>query len=168
MPESQLIGLAQAHKVELHGGLTWIDGGLALVEEHLKGPGVGLVLPYVAGWPEVRALVNRLARLQVNEFDGFVLMDGRDTTYVIVPDAPLKLFLTVAPGIAAQRSFEHTVEEIIARDEADRQHKYGALQSVEQLHRSVVVLPTDKHTPESVRDHVYGLMRQVFAGLPEA
>jgi hypothetical protein len=32
---------------------------------------------------------------------------------------------------------------------------------------SRIVLSTDEHTPESVRDHVYALMREVFPELPE-
>jgi hypothetical protein len=31
----------------------------------------------------------------------------------------------------------------------------------------VIVLSTDEHTPESVRDHVYAFMRVVFPELPE-
>jgi cytidylate kinase len=93
MPASQLAALAQKHQIELHGGLTWIDGGPADIDTQLKSPGVGLAIPYVAGFSEVREFVNRVTRRQINEFDGFVLLDGRDTTHVVVPDAPLKLML---------------------------------------------------------------------------
>lgn len=167
MPVAELTELARLHNVELHGGLTWIDGAPANIEEHLKGPGVGLVLPYVAGFIEVRDIVNQASRRQINEFDGFLILDGRDVTHVVVPDAPLKLLMVVAPEIAAKRSFEHTVEEIIARDEADRKHKHGALRHPDDPGDNVLVVPTDNHTPESVRDLVYGLMQKVFGNLPE-
>jgi cytidylate kinase len=151
----------------MHGGVVWLDGAPADVDLQLKGPGVGNAIPSVAAHPEVRSFVTMQARRQANEFDGFILMDGRDTTHVIVPDAGLKLLLTVAPEIAAERSKEHTVEEIIARDVADREHKHGALRHPDDPGVGVIVLPTDKHTPESVRDHVYGLMRKVFPELPK-
>ena len=94
-------------------------------------------------------------------------MDGRDTTHVIVPDAGLKLLLTVAPEVAAERSREHTREEIIARDDADRAHKHGALRHPDDPGDGVLVLPTDDHTPESVRDHVYKMMHKVWPELPK-
>ena len=166
MTEAELAGLAHNHQVELHGGLTWIDGGPADIDIQLKAPGVGLAIPYVAGFPEVREFVNQVTRRQINEFDGFVLLDGRDTTHVVVPDAPLKLMLLVAPEIAAKRSVEHTVDEIIARDEADRRHKHGALRHPDDPGENVLVVPTDSHTPESVRDLVYGLMQKTFGNLP--
>jgi cytidylate kinase len=115
---------------------------------------------------DLRVLVTSLVRQQVNEFDGYLLIDGRDIGHSVVPDAPLKLLLTVAPDIAAKRSQEHTKEEIIARDEADRAHKYGALPHPDNPGENVIVLATDEHTPESVRDHVYTLMTRTFPELP--
>lgn len=166
MSPEQLMALAKERQVEMHGGVVWLDGSPADVDTQLKGPGVGNAISSVAAHPEVREFVNRLARRQINEFDGYVLIDGRDTTHVIVPDADLKLLLTVAPEVAAQRSREHTREEIIARDEADRKHKHGALRHPDDPGEGVIVLPTDEHTPESVRDHVYKLMRKTFPELP--
>lgn len=167
MTPAQFLKLARERQVEMHGGAVWLDGAPASVDEQLKSPGVGNAISSVAAHAEVREFVNVLARRQVNEFDGFVLIDGRDTTHVIVPDAGLKLLLTVSPEVAAQRSREHTREEIIARDAADRMHKHGALRHPDDPGPDVIVLPTDEHTPESVRDHVYKMMRKVWPGLPE-
>lgn len=162
-----LMKLAREHQVEMHGGVAWCDGAPMVTETQLKAPGVGNLIPYVAGFLEVRELVNALLRRQVNEFDGYILMDGRDITHTVLPDAPVKLLLTVHPRIAAQRSPEHTEEEVVARDTADRAHKHGALRHPDDPGEGVRVLATDDHTPESVRDEVYGIMRGVFAGLPE-
>jgi len=167
MTPAQLLKLARDRQVEMHGGMVWLDGAPASVDEQLKSLGVGNAISSVASHVEVREFVNVLTRRQVNEFDGFVLIDGRDTTHVIVPDAGLKLLLTVSPEVAAQRSREHTREEIIARDAADRAHKHGALRHPDDPGPDVIVLPTDEHTPESVRDHVYKLMRKVWPELPE-
>lgn len=164
--EKKMLSLAIDRHIEMHSGAVWIDGKPADVDEQLKGPGVGNGVPIVAANLGVRQLVNRLTRLQVNEFDGYVLIDGRDISYQVVPDAPLKLLLTVAPQIAAQRSQERTMEEIIATDDADRRHRYGALKHPEDPGEGVRVLPTDDHSPESVRDFVYGLMCDVFRELP--
>jgi len=167
MNPARLLAAAHKRQLEMHGGLAWMDGVEASVEEQLKGPGVGTGASIVASHLEVREFVNIVTRRQINEFDGFVMIDGRDTTHVVVPDAPLRLLLTVAPEIAAKRSFEHTMEEIVARDAADRAHKHGALRHPHDPGEGVIVLATDEHTPESVRDHVYKMMRQVWGELPE-
>jgi len=166
LSEADCTRLASERHIEMHNGEVWLDGKPADEEQVLKSPGVGNAIPIVAAHVAVRAFVNRLTRLQVNEFDGYLMIDGRDTTHVIVPDAPLKLLLSVAPQIAAQRSKEHTVEEIVARDEADRRHTHGALRHPDNPGPGVRVVATDNHTPESVRNLVYGLMRRTFPDLP--
>lgn len=167
MGPERLLELAAERQVEMHGGVVWLDGAPASVDDQLKAPGVGNAVSSVAAHREVRELVNILTRRQVNEFDGYLLIDGRDITHTVVPDASIKLLLTVSPEVAAERSREHTREEVIARDEADRLHKYGALRHPDNPGEGVIVLPTDQHTPESARDHVYRLMRKVWPELPE-
>lgn len=163
---AKLAEIARPWQIQMHGGVVWMDGRPALVEEELKAPSVGTGASVVSRHLPVRELVNAATLQQANEFDGFVLIDGRDIGTVVVPEAPLKLLLTVSPEVAAQRSTEHTMEEVIARDEADRNREHGALPHPDRVRESIVVLPTDEHTPESVRDHVYGLMRGVWPELP--
>jgi cytidylate kinase len=167
MPAEKLLGLARERNIEMHGGEVWIDGAAALVDEQLKGPGVGTGASIVGDIIEVRHFVNEVTRRQINEFDGFALVDGRDIGHEVVPDAPLKLLLTVDPKVAAERSREHTLEEIVARDTRDRARPFGALKHQDDPGEGVIVLPTDGHSPESARDHVYGLMRRLFVGLGE-
>ena len=165
MTGAQLLDLALARQVEMHGGQVWIDGAPADLDDQLKAPGVGLGASLVGGVPEVRKLVSEITRRQINEFEGYALIDGRDIGHQVVPDAPLKLLLVVAPEVAAARSSEHTLEEIIARDTRDRARDYGQLKHPDDPGEGVLVLATDNHTPESLRDHVYGLMKGVFRGL---
>ena len=166
MTGDSLLELAQARQIEMHGGQVWIDGELASVDDQLKGPAVGMGASIVAGQLPVRHWTSDIVRRQINEFDGFALIDGRDIGHTVVPDAPLKLLLTVAPEVAAARSREHTIEEIVARDTRDRGRDYGALKHPDNPGQGVIVLPTDIHTPESVRDHVYALMQGIFRDLP--
>ncbi len=164
MDAERLLELAHAHQIEMHSGSVWIDGAAA-TEEQLKGPAVGTGSSIVGGVLEIRYFVNDIARRQVNEFDGFVLIDGRDIGHQVVPDAPLKLLLVVAPEVAAARSREHTLEEIVARDTRDRGRAFGQLKHPDDPGEGVIVLSTDKHSPESLRDEVFGLMQGIFAGL---
>ena len=167
MPADKLLELAHERQVEMHGGQVYIDGVAASVDDQLKGPAVGTGASIVSVPLAVRHWVSDIVRRQINEFDGFALIDGRDITHTVVPDAPVKLLMTVSPEVAAQRSREHTLEEIVARDNRDRSKAYGQLRAAHDPGADVIVLPTDTHTPESVRDHVYGLMRKAFPELPE-
>lgn len=166
MRPEKMLELAQAKDVAMHGGVVWIGGSAASVEDILKAPGSGTGSSIVSIPVPVREFVNAIARRQANEFDGFVLMDGRDTTHTVVPDASLKLLLTVSAEVAAKRSTEHTIDEIIARDEGDRRKAYGALRHPSDPGEGVKVIATDDHTPESIRDEVYKLMRRQFPELP--
>jgi cytidylate kinase len=166
LPDTTMLELARDRQIEMHSGMVWLDGKPADIDGQIKGPGVGNGVATVAAHLAVRQLVNRLTRLQTNEFDGYVLIDGRDISHEVMPDAPIKLLLTVSPVIAASRSPEQTMDEIIARDEADRNHKHGALKHPDDPGEGVIVLATDDHTPESLRDFVYGLMCEVFSDLP--
>ncbi len=166
MEAHDLLRLAVERQIEMHGGQVWIDG-VAATDEQLKGPGVGTGASIVGLLPDVRQWERGIVRRQINEFDGYALIDGRDITHVTVPEAPLKLLLTVSPEVAAQRSREHTIEEIKARDERDRSRQHSPLKHPDDPGAGVKVLPTNEHTPESVRDHVYGLMRGVFPELPD-
>jgi len=165
MGAEELLALARNRQIEMHGGAVWIDGEPALADEQLKAPAVGTGASILGGVREVRDFVNAVTRRQVNEFDGFVLIDGRDISHEVVPDAPLKLLLTVAPEVAAARSREHTLDEIIARDTRDRDRAFGQLKHPDDPGEGVVVLATDTHSPESLRDHVYNMMQDVFTGL---
>jgi cytidylate kinase len=166
MKPEELLRLAADRRIEMHSGQVWLDGEPALVDDQLKGPGVGTGASIVGLQLPVRHWVAAVIRHQINEFDGFILIDGRDIGHTVVPDAPLKLLLTVAPEVAAARSREHTLEEIIARDERDRNRQHGALKHPHDPGEGVIVLATDTHTPESARDHVYELMVDAFPELP--
>jgi CMP/dCMP kinase len=162
-----LLEEARKRQVEMHGGVVWIDGEAASIDDQLKAPGVGTGASIVGALAPVREFVNDVTRRQINEFDGYLLIDGRDITHTVVPDAPLKLLLTVSPEVAATRSSEHTLEEIMARDEADRGKAFGMLKRAEDPGANVAVISTDAHTPESIRDEVYELMRRAFPELPQ-
>jgi len=165
MSAEELMALARNHMIEMHDGHVWIDGEAASVDDQLKAPSVGTGASILGDVAEVRQWMTEVTRRQINEFDGFVLIDGRDIGHQVVPDAPLKLLLTVAPEVAAARSHEHTLEEVIARDTRDRARPFGQLKHPDDPGEGVIVVATDEHTPESLRDHVFSLMQSVFAGL---
>ncbi len=92
----------------------------------------------IAAIPEVRAALLEYQRRFARRRGGAVL-DGRDISTVIVPDAEVKLFVTARDDVRANRRFEEltaagrdtTFEEVLAdlreRDRRDRKRGLAAL-----------------------------------------
>lgn len=96
----------------------------------LTDRGAGEAASRVAGHTGVRAALLELQTRSARQPGGAVL-DGRDIGTVIVPDAPVKLFVTASPEVRARRrwlqltargetlSFEDMLADIVRRDARD-------------------------------------------------
>ncbi|EQM80485.1 MULTISPECIES: (d)CMP kinase [Microbacterium] len=74
------------------------------VTEAIRDPRVSGAVSGVARVPEVRAQVNELFRRLVSESSyPAVVVEGRDITTVVAPDAPVRILLTAAPEVRAAR-----------------------------------------------------------------
>ncbi|WP_157543591.1 (d)CMP kinase [Microbacterium sp. CCH5-D1] len=74
------------------------------VTEAIRDPRVSGAVSGVARVPEVRARVNELFRRLVAESSyPAVVVEGRDITTVVAPDAPVRILLTAAPEVRAAR-----------------------------------------------------------------
>lgn len=82
------------------------------VTEAIRDPQVSGAVSGVARVPEVRLQVNELFRALVAEAPySAVVVEGRDITTVVAPDAPVRILLTAAPAVrAARRAGELTDE----------------------------------------------------------
>ena len=90
------------------------------VTEAIRESRVSGAVSGVARVPEVRAQVNELFRSLVSDasFDA-VVVEGRDITTVVAPDAPVRILLTAAPEVrAARRAGELADENAAAVAEA--------------------------------------------------
>ena len=104
----------------------------------------------VAAIPEVRAFLLDFQRKQAREHN--VLMDGRDIGTVVLPNADVKIFLTAAPEERARRrvrdlelrgqqaDFDTILQDIIQRDEQDRNRAIAPLKQAEDA----ILLDTTK------------------------
>lgn len=104
-----------------------------LENEILFGEDVGAVASVIAKNPKLRAALFDFQRDFVKSPNGAVL-DGRDTTTVIAPDADFKFFVTADVEIRAERRFKQLQSdyaEILAqlkkRDENDLSRKDAPL-----------------------------------------
>ncbi len=74
------------------------------VTEAIRDPRVSGAVSGVARVAEVRAQVNELFRALVADADyPAVVVEGRDITTVVAPDAPVRILLTAAPEVRAAR-----------------------------------------------------------------
>lgn len=86
----------------------WVRVGDTDVTTAIREPAVSGAVSGVARVPDVRVAVNTLFRTLVAGSDRpGVVVEGRDITTVVVPDAPVRILLTAAPRVrAARRSAE--------------------------------------------------------------
>ncbi|MGR2754021.1 (d)CMP kinase [Agromyces arachidis] len=102
--------------------------GATDVTEAIREPGISAVVSAVARVPEVRAHLIEVFRaiMAAEQRDGIVV-EGRDITTVVAPDAPARILLTASEEVRmARRSAElvgHSAEatgaQLRARDAAD-------------------------------------------------
>ncbi len=117
---------------------------------------VGAVVAKIASLPKVReVLVEKQREIAGNRN---VVMEGRDITYVVLPKADLKIFLTASEAVRVERYFlkmresepsltmEKAKELLLRRDELDKNRKTSPLKKV----RDAWVLDTSELTIEEV------------------
>lgn len=89
------------------------------IEQQIRTLEVSNIVSHVAVISEVRAKL--VAQQQLMGRDKGVVMDGRDIGTVVFPDAELKVFMTAAPEVRAQRRYvelkqrgdEVTLDEVL-------------------------------------------------------
>ena len=128
-----------ARLIELaHTTTTTIDGTRYLLdgvdrEDELHSAYVDTIVAQVSSVPEVRTAVNEQLRAIARHRD--VIMEGRDITTVVFPDAEVKIYLDASPEVRAYRraaqqsevSYEEVLTRIKHRDEIDRTKAVGRL-----------------------------------------
>ncbi|MEJ2752821.1 MAG: (d)CMP kinase [Chloroflexota bacterium] len=122
----------------------------------LRSPDVDAHVSVVSSYPRVREEMVRRQR-EIARM-GSVVMVGRDIGTVVIPDAPLKLYITASPEVRARRRWldrkaqghEADYAEILAdinrRDEFDSRRKHSPLRPAEDA----VIIDNTSLDPEEV------------------
>jgi cytidylate kinase len=94
----------------------WVRVGETDVTQAIREPRVSEAVSGVARVPAVRQAVNVLFRSMVaSSGRPGVVVEGRDITTVVAPDAPVRILLTAAPEVrAARRSAELSSQDAAA------------------------------------------------------
>jgi cytidylate kinase len=136
------------------------------VTDAIRGADVNAVVSVVAAHPVVRAELVARQRAWVAQH-GAGVVEGRDITSVVLPDADLKVFLTADPEVRAKRraledaggehhrADAHAAGEAIAR--RDRLDAARAASPLVVADGAVVVDSTGKSIDEVV-DEIWGLL----------
>lgn len=88
-------------------GKTLLYLGERLIESEIRTLAVSGNVSPVSAVPFVRRFVDD--KLHAFSKDGRVIMDGRDIGTTVFPNAELKIFMTAAPEIRAQRRYDELV-----------------------------------------------------------
>ena len=120
------------------------------VEHEIRGPEVTRAVSAVSAQPAVRAALVEHQRALIAENPGMVV-EGRDIGSVVVPDAPLKVYLTASEEVrAARRSAQDrkagreadpatVLADVRRRDQLDSTRKTSPLHAA----KDALVLDTD-------------------------
>lgn len=134
--------------------VTW-DLRLPVVEESVS---------QVSLYPEVRAEMVRRQRAVARR--GRVVMIGRDIGTVVVPDAPLKLYITASPQERARRrlldrlrqghedSYDAILADVIRRDHIDSNRRHSPLRPA----ADAIVIDTTGRTANEVMTEIMALL----------
>lgn len=114
-------------RLPLQPGVPLYCGGVD-VSAAIRSPEISPNVSRVAKHPEVRAELNKLFRETVAQSGlSGVVIEGRDITTVVFPDAQVRLILTASRQVRAVRrhkelgalTFEEVLADLAARDEKD-------------------------------------------------
>ena len=138
------------------------------VSEEIRTPMVDTKVSYVAKQEEVRAFLTRMQR-EIAE-RGNVVIEGRDIGTVVVPEAPLKIFLTASIKERARRrvaqlrskgievDIEKMKREIRKRDEIDSSRSLAPLVKS----KDAIEIDTTTLSIEEVVDKIVRLAKKRF------
>lgn len=143
------------------------------VSKAIRTPEMSQGASTVSAHPPVRAALLELQRKLAAR--GRCVVEGRDIGTVVLPWAPLKIFLTASPEVRARRRYDelvakgqtvdlqNTLAEIIERDERDSSRATAPLKQADDA----VLLDTSELGEAAVVDRMQALARARFgADLP--
>ena len=155
--ESALINCAASVSIDCDVDGTIVLDGQKVVSE-LRSAAVDSIVAQVSAIPQIRSIVNSIVRKIAASKDSIV--EGRDMTTVVFPDAEAKFYIDATVEERARRRFEQgastmTREEILEnikmRDQIDKGKKVGAL----KIAADALYLDTSDLTIEQVYEKVY-------------
>lgn len=132
----------------------------------IRTPEISMAASDVSAIPEVRIRLVEMQRKLAETRD--VIMDGRDIGTYVLPDAPIKIFLTATPEERAKRRYleltergeacryEDVLSELIERDKNDSTRAFSPLKQAED---SILVDTSEMNFEESL-SHLINIIEE--------
>lgn len=136
------------------------------VSDAIRTPEIAYYASKVSAVPAVRQFLLEAQRDMAKK--GNILMDGRDIGTVILPDAPVKIFLTASAETRAERRYleligkgqqvtrESVLHDVVERDRQDMSRAVAPLKQAEDA----VLLNTSKMTLDESIEAVLQIIRK--------
>ncbi|HRI49697.1 MAG TPA: (d)CMP kinase [Pseudomonadota bacterium] len=143
--------------------------GEQVVTQAIRSPEISRGASQVSAHPEVRSALLQLQRQLAAT--GPCVVEGRDIGTVVLPGAPIKLFLTASADVRAQRRFEElSARGVVAdrsatlRDQAERDHR-DATRATAPLRQAddALLVDTSALGLEEVLDQIEAICRKRLA-----
>jgi cytidylate kinase len=161
--------VARAADIVVENGVTMLDG--RDVSAEIRGPRVTGAVSQVSGHPSVRGVLVERQRAWVRQHGGGVV-EGRDIGTVVLPDAPLKVFITARDDVRAARRqrdeavADRTVAVDAVRDALDRRDRadgtLGRATRPEDAAPDAVVIDSSDVTADEVIADLLARAEKVF------
>ncbi len=161
--DSEIVKLAKSIKVEIKNKEFYVDN--VNIENELHSSGVDGLVGNLSSIVEIRDIVNSMVREIGDSID--LVIEGRDITTVVFPNAEAKFYFDAEPGVRAKRRFDQglsdlSLEEITAaiveRDEIDRNKGVGSL----KISKSAQYIDTTYLTINAVCDKVFTKINELI------
>ncbi|MDJ0754666.1 MAG: (d)CMP kinase [Ardenticatenaceae bacterium] len=168
--EAAAVHIAKTSSIDIASAKGFDDGRLYTVflegqdvTWEIRSPEVDAHVSLVSSYKEVRAEMVRQQRLIAH--DRAVVMVGRDIGTVVLPNAPLKLFITASAEERARRrlqdrqqqgisaSYEEILADIKRRDIFDSEREHSPLKPA----NDAVIIDTSQENPNEVLDRILSL-----------
>ena len=140
------------------------------VTDKIRKPDVSKVVSQVSSVKEVRLKLIDLQRKMASGKN--VVMEGRDITTVVFPNADIKIYLDARLDVRARRRYIEIVEKnkdikyedvlnnIIIRDKNDKEKEFGAL----KIANDAMVIDTTYLNIEQVADKIISIIKMKMKG----
>ena len=168
-PDAEKVAVAAAKTVrsvtDPAGPVVLLDG--EDVEEEIRGPEVTGAVSAVSAKPPVRHALVEQQRAMIAENPGIVV-EGRDIGSVVVPDAPLKVYLTASEEIRAtrreaqDRKAGRVADHATVLADVRRRDRLDSTRKTSPLHAAVdaLVLDTDDLPVDAVLTELLRLVEE--------
>ncbi|MDR0383408.1 MAG: (d)CMP kinase [Spirochaetaceae bacterium] len=157
-----VVNVARSANIDYRDGSVFLDG--EDVGALLRGDSIDRSVSQVSANVPVRRVVNGMIKLIAEKRD--VIVEGRDMTTVVFPDAEARFYLDASPESRAKRRFDQRVSElgldeirrsIEIRDSMDRNKPEGSL----KLAAGVTYIDTSYLTINQVYEKLERIIRSI-------